>query len=125
MKTIISLVLIITCFCSNVTGQKASDLKLINAIKAGDSSSRTIRKLIRKSRDLDAKDGMGKSAVYWASYMGDGMILKRLVSAGADVNLADQNGNTPMCIAVCRRDLALVKQLLASGANVNLLTMGI
>ncbi|KAL8677485.1 MAG: hypothetical protein Q9186_006084 [Xanthomendoza sp. 1 TL-2023] len=58
---------------------------------------RTIEsELAYSTRDLNAVDSCGRTALAWAAARGDELAVQILIDYGADVNLPDGQGNTPL-----------------------------
>ncbi|KAL8821908.1 MAG: hypothetical protein Q9223_000138 [Gallowayella weberi] len=66
------------------------------------------------TRDLNAVDSSGRTALVWAAARGDELALRTLINYGADVNLPDGQGNTPLHHA---RTVECIDKLLHAGAD--------
>eukprot|EP00802_Teleaulax_amphioxeia_P017151 Tamp_17296.p1 GENE.Tamp_17296~~Tamp_17296.p1 ORF type:complete len:307 (-),score=47.65 Tamp_17296:480-1331(-) len=66
----------------------------------------------------DAQDRHGKSALIWASYMGQAEAVRDLAKRGVDLELPDESGRTALMWAVTAADgLRAVHGLLEAGAS--------
>ncbi|KAL8708079.1 MAG: hypothetical protein Q9220_007011 [cf. Caloplaca sp. 1 TL-2023] len=76
---------------------------------------RTIEsELAFSTRDLNAVDSSGRTALAWAAARGDDEALATLLGYDADVNLSDSQGNTPLHHA---KTIACIDYLLNAGAD--------
>jgi hypothetical protein len=81
-----------------------------------------LRRLLAAGADLNAVDGDGKTALYWAVVLGRGHAVDTLLEASADPELANNDGVTPMMRAAAATATSLdsasvVRRLLESGAS--------
>ena len=90
---------------------------LMAAAHQGDMA--TVRRLIERQDDLDARDDDGYTALMYAANAGEEEIVTALLAAGADVNAADSQRSTPLMFAAQHDHPRLVHPLLAAGANPN------
>ena len=75
------------------------------------------RILAQPGVEIDARNGMGLTALTAAAFKGQVDIAKALLRAGADVNAANRIGQTSLMFASLSGKLAMVDQLLEAGAN--------
>ena len=75
-----------------------SDLKLIEAVKAGDSSA--VTELIESGADVNQQDEHGWTPLNWAAGKGDVAVLKSLLNHSADVSKVGRDERTPYMIAL-------------------------
>ena len=75
--------------------------------------------LIEKGANLDAKDSMGYTPLYWAVLFSRIEIVQFLCDYGASVEARDNLGCTPLFLAVMRDDLPIVKELIERKADIN------
>src|SRR5437870_6291344 len=75
----------------------ASDMRLVDAVKGGDS--RAVRTLLEQGVDVNARQGDGATALHWAAHLDDRATADLLISAGALVNATNDLGVTPLWIA--------------------------
>uniref|UniRef100_A0A8D8A527 Tyrosine-protein kinase n=2 Tax=Culex pipiens TaxID=7175 RepID=A0A8D8A527_CULPI len=70
-------------------------------------------------RNIDSKNGDGKTAVHLACLHAEGKILDALIERGCSINNRDAQGNTALHYACRNKDgLEMVRSLIAAGANV-------
>ena len=67
--------------------------------------------------EIDARNGMGLTALTAAAFKGNVEIAKALLRAGADVNAANRAGQTSLMFAALSGKLAMVDCLLEAGAD--------
>ena len=93
---------------------------LRNAAKQKQASGE-LRRLLAAGADLNAVDGDGKTALYWAAMLGRGHAVDTLLEASADPELANNDGVTPMMRAAAAAgstgSASVVRRLLESGAS--------
>jgi ankyrin repeat protein len=75
-----------------------SDVKLIEAVKAGDAA--LVKVLVESGTDLDQQDEQGWTALSWAAGRGDLATVRLLVESGADIFKAGRDERTPYMIAL-------------------------
>jgi TonB family protein len=90
---------------------------LMQAVR--DQEGDTVKELLGRSPDLNAKDQEGWTALTYAALNEDSSILKALIDEGADVNLRDNHGMTPLIHAAVYGHVSIAKLLLDRGADVN------
>ena len=95
----------------------ASDLRLVEAVRNGDSEA--VRALLQEQVDVNARQGDGATALHWAVYREDLDTAELLIRAAADVNVANDLGATPLYLACENGASAMVETLLTAGANPN------
>ena len=94
-----------------------SDLRLIEAVKAGNTEAVTA--LLKQRVDVNAAQGDGATALHWAVHRDDLATTDLLLRAGARVDMANDVGVTPLFLACTNRNGIMVEKLLAAGANPN------
>jgi uncharacterized protein len=95
----------------------AADLRMVEAARTQDHA--TIQTLLREHADVNARQGDGATALHWAAYWDDPVMVDLLIGAGANVNATNDLGVTPLALASSG---AIANRLLAAGANPNLVT---
>jgi ankyrin repeat protein len=95
----------------------ANDLRLIDAVKAGDRAR--VRALLKQPAELTRAEGDGTTALHWAVRADDLETVTLLLSAGADVKAATREGITPLALAAINGSLAMTETLLKAGATPN------
>ncbi len=78
-----------------------------------------VKSLVEQGTDVDAKDELGWTPLYWATSMGRTRVAEFLVSKGADVTLQTEDGNTPLHKAAKAGEHKLVEFFVSKGADVN------
>jgi N-acyl-D-amino-acid deacylase len=100
-------------------GPKGSVLLL--AAMGGDL--RTVRLLVERGVDVNAKTEIGDTALIEAAWNGHPDVVRYLISAGADVNAAITGmffkGFTALTLAAAMDQSEIVETLIAAGPNVN------
>ncbi len=101
--------------------------QLLRAARAGDE--KRVRALVAAGAKLDIVDGVGYSALYWASNSGHARIAKLLLDGkyegkGADINLQTNGGNTALIRACIYGHEAVARLLLERGADATLRYLG-
>ena len=88
-------------------------------------------RLIEAGAPINARNGMGGTALTYATYHDHKVVVRQLLAAGADVNKAQSHtdnggtrlnwfrGHTPLCIATASNDQEMVEILLDAGADPN------
>ena len=79
----------------------------------------TVKALLRKGADVNAKDGAGRTALMFAVVNLHAEAVKVLLEYGADVNARADDGATPLMLAASCGDPVLVQALLNQGADLN------
>lgn len=121
MKPILCLCLIVLFGCSVpiVVGQDPqTDAALRKA--AQDGEIQTVKELLDKGANANAKDKTGRTVLHWAAPARDNSeMVKLLIAKGADVNAKDNEGETALMIASSQSNPGIVTALLEAGAEVN------
>jgi ankyrin repeat protein len=92
-----------------------ADLRLIDAVKSGDSEA--VQSLLAQNSDVNVRLADGATALAWAVHRDDAATADLLIRAGADVNAANELGVTPLSLACENRSVAMIEKLLQAGAN--------
>ncbi len=108
------------CLSAGSVLAAGADLQLIEAVKARDQ--RSVRALLDRGADVNAREGDGATALHWAVERDDAEVADALLRAGADVTAANDYGVTPASLACLNRNAAMLGQLLAAGADPNAAT---
>ena len=90
---------------------------LIKAVSKGDTT--TVRALLAKGADVQARDAAGRTALMYAAENGDPTTVQALLTNGADVNARDWQGWTALLYAAENGDITTVQTLLEHKAHVN------
>src|SRR5579863_109237 len=96
----------------SLAGLSASDLRLIQAVKAQDEAS--VRALLKQHVDVNAQQGDGASALHWAANFDNLTIADLLIRAGARVDAVNDLGSTPLHLACTNRSAAMAERLLVA-----------
>ena len=95
-----------------------------------DGIPEAVAHLIKLGADVNARDGVGYTALFYAAEgTGNVDVLKSLLAAGADPNARADENYTPLMVALLRRKNPhpaeqIVKTLIEAGADVNARTEG-
>ena len=94
-----------------------SGVALVDAVKQHDHEA--VRALLRQRVDVNAPEGDGATALHWAVYQDDRVLVDLLIAGGARVEVANDLQITPLYLASANGSPAIVTTLLEQGANVN------
>jgi uncharacterized protein len=108
------LVLLVAAVSIGATGR---DLRLIEAVKKGDSA--TVGSLLRQRVDVNLPETDGTTALHWAVHYGYVEIVNLLVRSGADARAANRFGVTPLALACLNGPAPIIEALLEAGADPN------
>ena len=103
-----------------LSGADVADRKKMNlwqAARAGKLS--TLKKRLDKTKDINALDSKGISALSWAVMAGRSKATRMLIDRGANVNQKNTDGSTPLHAAAFLGQLELVTLLLDHKADIN------
>ena len=95
----------------------ASDLRLVNAMKAGDSAAVTT--LLRQHVNVNTPEPDGTTALHWAVREDNLELAEMLIRAGANVKAANRYGVTAISLACVNGNAAIIDRLLKAGIDVN------
>ncbi|MFC1764702.1 ankyrin repeat domain-containing protein [Planctomycetota bacterium] len=87
------------------------------AVAEGDLAH--IKSLVEQGVDINAKDELGMTPLFWAISLRQAKVAALLIAQGADVNAETQDRQTPLRMAVIRGDREIVEILIANGAEVS------
>jgi ankyrin repeat protein len=68
---------------------------------------------------LNQKDKMGLTPLYWAASQGNTFAVHLLLQAGADINIVDNGGNTPLHMACRAGSRTCTEALIIAGADIH------
>jgi len=88
---------------------------------AADGNFKELRSLISKGADINAKDSLGRTPLFYAVEKSDTLMFDLLIAKGADINVKDTAGNTPLHHAarLARNVGQPAAELARRGADVN------
>jgi ankyrin repeat protein len=95
--------------------EKGADVSFHLAVRFGALAK--VKSLIEEGVDINAKDGSGKTALYYAARTGHKDIVKLLLVKGADANLASGDDDPLLNVAIWNGDTELAKLLVNHGAK--------
>jgi ankyrin repeat protein len=101
----------------NVSNKESEAYKFFEAII--DNEIDQIEKMLNEGTDINIKDDVGGTAIFYATYFANIELIEFLMNKGANINLSDKAGNTPFIHAAIQGDLELVKFLHSKEANIN------
>jgi ankyrin repeat protein len=93
-----------------------SDLRLVKAVKAGDSAAATA--LLRQRVNVNTPEADGTTALHWAVRQDQLELADMLIRAGADVKAANRYGVTAIYLACVNGNAAMIERLLKAGVEV-------
>ena len=99
-------------------GQSVPDIDIINlAASTGDIEA--VKQYLDAGGDVNAKNKVTTTPLYWAAYEGQKEIVELLIANGADVNAKSNRGYTPLHEASDHGKTEIIELLIAKGADVN------
>ena len=76
-----------------------------------------LKLLIISSKNINARDGLGRTTLHLAAYTANRQAMRLLVEAGANLNLADGRKQSPLTLAKLQGYTRMVEILIAAGAK--------
>ena len=98
-------------------GAAAEEVRLIDAVKAGDRAA--VTRLLQQHVDVNLSQRDGTTALHWAVHRNDLEIVDRLIRAGAKVRAVNRYGVAPLTLACESAAADVVERLLEAGADPN------
>lgn len=95
----------------------AADVRLVQAVKAGDSAAANT--LLQRRVSANSAEPDGTTALHWAVRNDDLTLVDRLLRAGANPNAANRYGVTPIYLACQNGSAKVVARLLKGGVSAN------
>jgi len=92
---------------------------LIQAAAATKASKRMVALLLRRGALVNARNGDGCSALWWAARRGNVEAAQVLVDHGADIDDPSADGTTPLHMAIESHSAVITSLLVRAGAYVN------
>jgi len=99
------------------TANDSLDEQLMEAADRGDLVE--VKSLLDKGANIDARDGLGRTALTEAAEQGDLEIVRLLLSKGADVKANADSGWPALTKAAARGHLELARLLLDNGVPID------
>lgn len=99
------------------TGPSKRDTRLVEALKAGDTT--TALTLLQKRVDVNTPEADGTTPLHWAVRMNNLDLVNRLLRAGANPKAANRYDVTPMQLACLNGSPEAVGRLLEAGESAN------
>jgi len=94
------------------------DARLSRAAMEGDMPA--VRRLLSENAEVNGAQGDGTTALHWAAYTDDRVMVELLIRAEADVNAETRLGAlTPLFIAAKGGNAAILRLMLEAGADAN------
>jgi hypothetical protein len=90
------------------------------AVETSPQLLETVRLLLDKGAEVDARDESGKTALMWAAFNDHADIMRLLLDKGAQVDALADSGRTALMMAADLGSKKAIALLLARKANVNL-----
>lgn len=107
---------------TRVTIEELWDLSALHmAVIQEEQIGDNISNLLQVWENVDIADSRGRTALYWASLLGDAELVDILLDHGANPNAIDCQGSTPLHAFLSRSDFSwsIADSLLASGTNLH------
>jgi ankyrin repeat protein len=90
---------------------------VVEAVKASDGA--TALELIKGKADVNVAESDGTTALHYAVYHDDAVLVDALLKAGAKAQVANRYGSTPLLEAAVRGNPVVIERLVKAGADVN------
>jgi ankyrin len=119
MRIVISttVVVLLALTTAHAAETVVKDQRLVQAVKAGDSTTATA--LLGKKVDPNIAEPDGTTPLHWAVRNNDAALVDRLIRAGADVKATNRYGISAIALACESGSAAIVERLIASGISAN------
>ncbi|MEO8256653.1 MAG: ankyrin repeat domain-containing protein [Acidobacteriota bacterium] len=117
VKRAIGVVALALCAGRLSSAADGDDVRLVNAIKAGDRA--TVLALARDRAAVTARAADGTTPLHWAVQVDALDLVEVLLGAGASASAANRYGVTPLALAATNGSAAAVEALLKAGADAN------
>ena len=110
---------LIGVLCMTMLASAATqDARLSRAAMEGDMPA--VERLLRENADVNGAQGDGTTALHWAAYTDDRVMVRLLIQAGADLHAETRLGAlTPLFIAAKSGNVAILRLMLEAGADAN------
>jgi|SRR5579871_195804 len=103
--------------CGAAFAATNADLRLVDAVKSGDTA--TVTALLQQHADVNVPEADGTTALEWAARQDDLKLADQLLRAGANVNAANRYGVTALYLACVNGSAPMIERLLEAGADAN------
>ncbi len=100
-----------------IPGAAFAASEVADASMRGDLAA--VRRLIDQKANVNATQADGATALHWAVFQSNKVLVDLLLKAGADPKVANREGSTPLWIASVNGDAAIITSLLNAGADAN------
>jgi ankyrin repeat protein len=100
------------------TAAAAAQQSLLDAAEAGDRAAALAA--LEAGADVHARGPDGATALLWAAYNADALLVERLLAAGADANVQNEFGTSALAEAAIGGYTGVIRALLKGGADANL-----
>jgi uncharacterized protein len=98
-----------------VHAQDGNEQRLLELVSNGDTAAAL--ELVGRRTDVNQSQADGTTALHWAIYYNDEVLVARLISRGADVKARNEFGATPLSQAAIIGNTAIIQRLLEAGAE--------
>jgi ankyrin repeat protein len=112
-----SLIVTLSLGAANAAETVVKDQRLVQAAKAGDST--TAIALLGKRVDPNIAEPDGTTPLHWAVRNNDVALVERLIRAGADVKATNRYGIAAIALACESGGAAILEKLIAAGVSAN------
>ena len=109
---------IIVLLSASHVGAAEADGQVVEAAKRQDQ--RAVRALLAEGVDATVAEPDGTTALHWAAYWDDHVMVDLLIPAGADVNAVNDFGATALWVACTEGRAPMIDRLLRAGADPNI-----
>jgi ankyrin repeat protein len=110
-------VLVLVVCATLATTAATGDVRLIEAVKAGNTAS--VQTLSKQRALVNAAEADGSTALHWAARFDRVQLVETLIRAGAQVNVKNRYAVTPLSLAAVNGSAAVIDALLKAGADAN------
>jgi len=117
MRSSVGVGTVLVVLCVAVALGAATDTRLIEAARSGNTSA--VTNLLRQRVPVNEAEADGTTALHWAARLDRADMVQALLRGKAPVNVATRYGVTPLMLAAVNGSAPVVDQLLKAGADVN------
>jgi ankyrin repeat protein len=103
--------------CSLALPAATADLRLIDAVKAGNRPA--IQRLLKQRLPVNVAEADGTTALHWAVRLDHSDVVQMLLRSGAQVDAKTRYGIAPLALAAINGSAPVVAALLKAGADPN------